>query len=220
MAGANDEFDLPRWQTQADQDVLSSSAQAAQAATNNTSYLCPNDVNARPFLLIPQLTAAYLSSPRPHAGRYRGRFFSIQYPLSRFSPASTVLERDRQQIGESWRVMKEMNKEVEEETSVDRELSVDPEARKEKWPSEEVVEQPEDERSWAMFKTRARLALRMKRAEGNQSVVKIVSDNPWPAARVAAILKSHDYDTIVKDLQEHRRSSPSVQPLMKNTREA
>lgn len=37
MTGANDDFDLPRWQTQAHHDLLSSSAQAAQAAANNSS---------------------------------------------------------------------------------------------------------------------------------------------------------------------------------------
>jgi dual specificity protein kinase YAK1 len=40
MTGANDDFDLPRWQTQAHHDPLSSSAQAAQSATQS-SYLYP-----------------------------------------------------------------------------------------------------------------------------------------------------------------------------------
>lgn len=38
MTGTNDDFDLPRWQTQAHLEPLSSSAQAAQAAANQSAY--------------------------------------------------------------------------------------------------------------------------------------------------------------------------------------
>ncbi|THH19655.1 hypothetical protein EW146_g1562 [Bondarzewia mesenterica] len=111
--------------------------------------------------------------------------------------------------------------EVEEETSVDRELSVDPEAWKEKWPSEEVVEQPENDEVMGDVQDEDEASSSDGESnEGDQSVIKIVSDDPWAAARAAAILKSHDYDMIVKDLQERRRSSPSVQSLMKNARRA
>ena len=74
--------------------------------------------------------------------------------------------------------------------------------------------------------------------EEDPSVVKIVSDNPWAAARAAAILKSvcflflctvlilivlalqHDYDMIVKDVNSDRRSPRTVQSLMKGARRA
>ncbi|KAF7792344.1 hypothetical protein EIP86_003380 [Pleurotus ostreatoroseus] len=39
MSGTNDDFDLPRWHTQQSHDTLSSSAQAAQSATQASSYL-------------------------------------------------------------------------------------------------------------------------------------------------------------------------------------
>lgn len=39
MSGTNDDFDLPRWHTQQPHDTLSSSAQAAQSATQASSYL-------------------------------------------------------------------------------------------------------------------------------------------------------------------------------------
>ncbi|KAA1476574.1 hypothetical protein DENSPDRAFT_843562 [Dentipellis sp. KUC8613] len=54
-------------------------------------------------------------------------------------------------------------------------------------------------------------------SEVDQSVVEIVSDDPWAAARAAAILKSHDYDWIAKIGRKRPRSS-SVESFSKSAR--
>ncbi|KAI0264614.1 hypothetical protein BC834DRAFT_1042177 [Gloeopeniophorella convolvens] len=55
--------------------------------------------------------------------------------------------------------------------------------------------------------------------ESDLSIVKIVSDDPWAAARAAAILKQHDWDLVNKAAGK-RRSSSSVDTLLRRARRA
>ncbi|OBZ77297.1 hypothetical protein A0H81_02060 [Grifola frondosa] len=55
--------------------------------------------------------------------------------------------------------------------------------------------------------------------EMDENVIKITSDDPWAAARAAAILKMHDYDCIPHILSPKRRHShTTIDALMRNTR--
>ncbi|KAI9458933.1 hypothetical protein BJY52DRAFT_406246 [Lactarius psammicola] len=56
--------------------------------------------------------------------------------------------------------------------------------------------------------------------ESDLSVVKIVSDDPWAAARAAAILKQHDWDLVTKIARNRRLSPRTVESLIRNTRRA
>ncbi|KAI0305260.1 hypothetical protein B0F90DRAFT_1702906 [Multifurca ochricompacta] len=55
--------------------------------------------------------------------------------------------------------------------------------------------------------------------ESDLSVVKIVSDDPWAAARAAAILKQHDWDLVTKISRQHRPSR-TVESLIRKARRA
>ncbi|KAI0252922.1 hypothetical protein BJV78DRAFT_1197657 [Lactifluus subvellereus] len=55
--------------------------------------------------------------------------------------------------------------------------------------------------------------------ESDLSVVKIVSDDPWAAARAAAILKQHDWDLVMKAARKPRPSR-SVESLIRKARRA
>ncbi|KAH9958013.1 hypothetical protein BC827DRAFT_1221608 [Russula dissimulans] len=55
--------------------------------------------------------------------------------------------------------------------------------------------------------------------ESDLSVVKIVSDDPWAAARAAAILKQNDWDLVIKAARKNR-SSRSVESLIRKARRA
>lgn len=56
--------------------------------------------------------------------------------------------------------------------------------------------------------------------ESDLSVVKIVSDDPWAAARAAAILKQHDWDLVTKAARSRRFSPRTVESLVRNARRA
>ncbi|KAI0287106.1 hypothetical protein BC826DRAFT_1046517 [Russula brevipes] len=55
--------------------------------------------------------------------------------------------------------------------------------------------------------------------ESDLSVVKIVSDDPWAAARAAAILKQHDWDLVMKAARK-KRPSGTVESLIRRARRA
>lgn len=85
MTNSNDDFDLPRWQTQAHIEPLSSSAQAAQAAAR-ASYLYPGAPPPPP----PQSLATAAHSQRLHALHHS--------PSSSRQPRVThALDQDQQQ---------------------------------------------------------------------------------------------------------------------------
>ncbi|KAH9017089.1 hypothetical protein EDB83DRAFT_2438178 [Lactarius deliciosus] len=56
--------------------------------------------------------------------------------------------------------------------------------------------------------------------ESDLSVVKIVSDDPWAAARAAAILKQHDWDLVTKVARSRRLSPRTVESLVRKARRA
>ncbi|KAH9049324.1 hypothetical protein EDB84DRAFT_1453445 [Lactarius hengduanensis] len=56
--------------------------------------------------------------------------------------------------------------------------------------------------------------------DSDLSVVKIVSDDPWAAARAAAILKQHDWDLVTKVARSRRPSPRTVESLVRKARRA
>ncbi|KAG9316220.1 kinase-like protein [Chiua virens] len=82
MNNANDDFDLPRWQTQAHLEPLSSSAQAAQAAAR-ASYLYPAAPPPPPQSLVPVNT-----QPRAHHSPGSSRQPRIAHLLDQDSPST------------------------------------------------------------------------------------------------------------------------------------
>ncbi|KAI0318078.1 hypothetical protein OF83DRAFT_1282963 [Amylostereum chailletii] len=111
--------------------------------------------------------------------------------------------------------------EEEEEEAVDRHLSEEPEQTSQ---SEHVLERPiEHELSQDdvhMAEPQAEDEQDSDDSEGegdaDSSVIKIVSDNPWQAARAAAILKQHDYDLVPED--QRKRSRPSLDSIFRKSR--
>ncbi|TFY83797.1 hypothetical protein EWM64_g206 [Hericium alpestre] len=154
----------------------------------------------------------------------------VQMDSSPILPASTVAHTSPIPVIREKSVEEE---EMEEELSVDRELSEEPQ------PDRGVDEHGLRLTDEVMFKAEhdvhrdepfGAVVDELDEEDtsdedpGDLSVIKIVSDDPWAAARAAAILKSHDYDWHTKIERPRRRQSsirsPSVDSRIRNTHRA
>ncbi|KAI0065311.1 hypothetical protein BV25DRAFT_1822469 [Artomyces pyxidatus] len=152
------------------------------------------------------------SESQREAGRHRDNSLDRQDERSQTSPKRSPSPRSSQPRGMS-------AEEEQEAVVIHREPSVEPQNGEGREDDPVVVEEEDEPMVEVEDEVNEEREGDSSDDESDLSMVKIVSDDPWAAARAAAILKEHDWDLIPK-VERKRPSSHTVDALMRNARRA